>query len=196
MFFVSFLVEIFVVSSTREASAQDRFEAAAQFTFAHSSEFGSTDAGIGARLSWQATEAVGADAEIDVYPGNFPERSAVSRKRVEGLFGLTAGLRLGRARPFVKLRPGFVTFRGQPVVCILIFPPPLSCELAAGRSVFALDLGGGVDLFTGGRGVVRIDAGDRMLKYPGPSFRGGGRTAQDAFFSHDLRVSVGAGVRF
>ena len=196
MYFVCFVVQLFFVSLTREASAQGRFEAAAQLTFVHSGEFDSVDTGIGARLSWRVTDLVGADAEINAYPSNFPEGTAFSRKRSEGLFGLTAGPRLGRVRPFGKLRPGFVTFHGQPVACILIFPPPLSCQLAAGRTVFALDIGGGVDVFTDGPLIVRLDAGDRMLKYPGPAFRSGGRSTQDAFFSHDLRVSVGAGIGF
>ena len=98
-------------------------------------------------------------------------------------------------RPFARLRPGFLAFRGEPVVCILIFPPPLACQLAAGRTVFALDLGGGVELFAGSKTFVRVDAGDRMLKYPGPSFRNG-RATQESFYSHDFRVSAGAGVRF
>jgi hypothetical protein len=102
---------------------------------------------------------------------------------------------LARVRPFAKLRPGFLAFRGQPVVCILIFPPPLSCVLAAGRTVFALDAGGGVEVFATERTVVRVDVGDRLLKYPGPSFHNG-RATQQSFFSHDVRFSVGAGVRF
>jgi len=80
-------------------------------------------------------------------------------------------------------------------VCILIFPPPLACQLGE-RRVFALDLGGGVDLFVAPRAFVRIDAGDRLLKYPGPSFRSGGRVAQDDFFSHDFRFTAGAGLTF
>jgi hypothetical protein len=96
----------------------------------------------------------------------------------------------------VKLRPGFLKFRGEPVVCILIFPPPLSCELAAGRTLFALDVGGGLELSTAGRTAIRFDAGDRILKYPGPSFRTGGVVSQGDFYSHDFRFSAGAGVRF
>ena len=198
LFFAFFVVQIFFVSSTREAAAQERFEAGAQVTFANSSEFDRLDVGFGGRLAWYPVELLGAEAELNLYPRNFPVRVPFSRDRVEGLFGVTAGPRFAHARPFVRLRPGFVTFREapQPIACILIFPPPLSCQLAAGRTLFVLDVGGGVELFTGGKSIVRVDAGDRMLKYPGPSFRTGGRATQDAFVSHDLRVAVGAGVRF
>jgi hypothetical protein len=57
-------------------------------------------------------------------------------------------------------------------------------------------MGGGVELFPTSRVVVRVDAGDRMLKYPGPVFDSS-RTVRDRdFFSHDLRLAFGAGLRF
>jgi len=174
--------------------AQERFDAAAHIAVARSSEFDDTDTGVGGRFSWHPTALVGVDAEMTVYPASFPNANGFSRSRIEGLFGATIGPRLAGVRPFARLRPGFLTFRGQPVVCILIFPPPLSCQLD-GRTVFALDLGGGVELFPAGRAVVRVDVGDRLLKYPGPSFRGG-RATQDSFYSHDFRLAAGAGVRF
>jgi len=177
------------------AVAQEWFDAAAHIAVARSSEFDDTDTGVGGRLSWHPNALVGVDAEMTVYPASFPNANGFSRSRIEGLFGATVGPRLAGVRPFARVRPGFLTFRGQPVVCILIFPPPLSCELAQGRTLFALDLGGGIELFPAGRAVVRVDVGDRLLKYPGPSFRGG-RATQDSFYSHDFRVAAGAGVRF
>lgn len=194
--FVSFVVLYVCVPSTA-ARAQARFEAGAQIVAARSGEFDANDIGIGGRFSWLPIDLLGADAEMNVYPRRFPgnRSAAFSRSRVEGLFGVTVGPRLGNVRPFAKLRPGFVAFRGQPVACILIFPPPLTCILAGARTVFALDLGGGVELLAGPRTFVRVDAGDRLMKYPGPSFRGG-PVAQDDFFSHDFRMSAGAGVRF
>lgn len=177
-------------------AAQPRAEVAAQFVAARSSELDTTDKGLGIRLTWMPSAAIGVDAEINFFPSDIGGRLPFTRSRTEGLFGVTAGPRLGNVRPFAKLRPGFLNFRGQPTVCILIFPPPLSCQLAGGRTVFALDAGGGVELFTGGRIAIRVDAGDRMLKYPGPSFRNGGVVSQDDFYSHDFRFSAGAGVRF
>jgi len=177
------------------ANAQQHFDVAAQVAVVRSSEFDDTDTGVGGRLAWHPVALVGAEAEMTFYPASFPDANGFSRRRIEGLFGVTVGPRLPRVRPFARLRPGFLSFRGQPIVCILIFPPPLSCELAAGQTLFALDLGGGVELFPASRGVVRVDLGDRILKYPGPSFRNG-RATQDSFYSHDLRVSAGAGVRF
>ena len=178
------------------AAAQGHAEVAAQFVAARSSEFDATDKGVGARFTWVPAAVIGIDAEVNFFPNELGGRLPFSRSRAEGLFGVTAGPRIGPVRPFAKLRPGFLNFRGQPTVCILIFPPPLSCQLAAGRTLFALDAGGGVELFAGTRTVIRVDAGDRILKYPGPSFRTGGVVSQEDFYSHDFRFSAGAGVRF
>jgi hypothetical protein len=196
VFFVCFVVSLVFVSSTGRAFAQ-RFDAGAQISAAHSSEFDAGDVGFGGRFAWRPVDLIGVEAEMNLYPRRFPSSRSVafSSGRVEGLFGVTAGPRFARVRPFAKLRPGFLTFRRQTIACILIFPPPLSCQLAAGRTVFALDAGGGIELFPTGRTVVRIDAGDRLLKYPGPSFRNG-RATQESFFSHDFRFSAGAGLRF
>ena len=193
--FASFVVFGIFVSSAAAVSAQERFDASGQIVVAHSSEFDANDTGVGGRFAWHPAALIGAEAEMNVYPRGFPSASSFSRSRIEGLFGVTVGPRFARVRPFAKLRPGFLAFRGQPVACILIFPPPLSCVLAGGRTVFAFDAGGGVELFPTERTVVRVDVGDRMLKYPGPSFRNG-RAAADSFFSHDFRLSAGAGLRF
>jgi hypothetical protein len=190
-----FFVVVYVLVSSTAARAQGRFEAGAQIVVAHSGEFDANDTGVGARFSWRPVDLVGVEAEMNAYPREFPRPRAFSRSRFEGLFGMTIGPRLGRVRPFAKLRPGFVRFRGEPIACILIFPPPLSCTLAAGRTVFAIDLGGGVELSAGSRTFIRIDAGDRLMRYPGPSFTSG-RVVQDHFFSHDSRISAGAGARF
>jgi hypothetical protein len=177
-------------------AAQERVEVAAQFVAARSSEFDATDKGVGVRFSWLPAALIGADAEVNFFPTEFGGRTPFSRSRTEGLFGVTVGPRIGAVRPFGKFRPGFLNFRGEPTVCILIFPPPLSCQLAGGRTLFALDVGGGVELFAGGRTTIRVDAGDRLLKYPGPSFRTGAVVSQEDFYSHDFRLSAGAGLRF
>ena len=189
------LLALLVASFAASASAQERFEVGGQIAVARSSEFDATDKGLGVRFTLMPSALIGADAEVNFFPNDFGGRAPFSSSRTEGLFGVTFGPRIGPLRPFAKLRPGFLHFRGEPTVCILIFPPPLSCQLG-GRTLFALDAGGGVELFTGGRTAIRIDVGDRILKYPGPSFRTGAVLSQKDFYSHDFRFSAGAGVRF
>lgn len=198
---VAFAFVLLALSCSRPAAAQsdeNRFQLGVQLAGAVSSEFDSTDIGVGGRFSWHPTALLGADAEVDFYPDDFADKTPFSRSRVEGLFGVTVGPRIGRLRAFAKLRPGFVTFRQapKPFACILIFPPPLSCTLASGATVLALDVGGGVELFPTGRTFVRVDAGDRVMRYPGTVLDSNGRPREDAFFSHDFRFVIGGGVRF
>jgi hypothetical protein len=189
------------LSCARSAPAQQeshRFQVGGQFTGAVSNEFDDTDIGIGGRLSWHPISLIGAEAEVDFYPSDFADDPAFSSSRVEGFFGVTVGPRMGQLRPFAKVRPGFVAFREAPgpFPCPLIFPPPVSCTLASGKTVFALDVGGGVEWFATARTFVRVDADDRILKYPGPVRNQGFDVREDGFFSHDFRFAIGAGVQF
>jgi len=198
---VTFTVAFVLLSWERAAAQRDdsRFEVGGQVTFVASSEFDTTDVGFGARVSWNPSALLGTEAEMTFYPDDLGvEGAEFSRSRVEGLFGVTVGPVIGRVRPFGMVRPGFVIFQeaSNPVACILIFPPPLSCTLAAGTTVFALDIGGGLELFPTARTFVRLDAGDRMLRYPGPALSSDGTAREGAFFSNDFRFAIGAGLRF
>lgn len=198
---VTLALVLLIVSCSRSALAQSepsRFQVGGQLAGAVSNEFDSTDIGVGGRFSWHPTPLIGAEAEIDFYPSDFADEPAFSGSRVEGLFGVTVGPRIARLRPFAKVRPGFVAFREapEPFPCPLIFPAPLSCQLASGETVFALDVGGGVEWFPTARTFVRVDAGDRILKYQGPVRDHDFTIREDGFFSHDFRFAIGAGVRF
>ena len=173
-------------------------ELAILLAIAFSGQFDASDAGIGGRVGWQATSLVGVEAEMVSYPSHFADAPTFSRGRVEGLFGATIGPRLGRVRAFGRIRPGFLRVQPAPgpLACITIFPPPLACELATGRTLMAFDLGGGIDVPVGERTFVRIDAGDRLVRYPGPVFDTDRQVHDEAFFGHDIRVALSGGVRF
>jgi hypothetical protein len=177
-------------------SDQHRFELGVQVPVAMSGEFDDSDVGIGGRFSWHPSPLVGVEAEIDLYPHDFPDyQIPFTRRRTEGLFGVTAGPVFDRVRPFARLRPGFVTYRGAPIVCILIYPPPLACALASGMTLFAVDLGGGVELFAARRTFVRVDAGARFQRYP-IAFDGNRVAHREPFFGHDFRLAFGGGMVF
>jgi hypothetical protein len=174
------------------------FEIGGQIATTSLRQFDGSDLGGGGRVGWRPARTIGVEAEVNIYPGDFPDRFAFTRARVEGLFGVTAGPTFGRLSVFGRLRPGFVVFREAPeaIACIAIYPPPLSCTLAAGDTLFATDLGGGVEVAATRKAFVRVDAGDRIIKYPGPSFDANGMVRTDPFISHDFRVTAGAGLRF
>jgi hypothetical protein len=184
-------------SFARAQSDSDRFELGAQLISANLSEFDQTDLGIGARVSWNPVQPFGLESEITFYPKDLPGQVPFSRRRIEGLFGATVGPRFGSLRPFAKARAGFMSFRAasEPFACILIFPPPLSCQLGD-RTLLDYELGGGLELFPSPGLFVRVDVGDRALHYPGPARDKDGTLHDDSFFSHDLRFGAGAGLRF
>jgi hypothetical protein len=190
-----------LVGAPQYAAAQageSQFHAGVHVAAARSSEFDKTDFGIGGLLSWRPGGLFGADAELTFYPSDFADDPAFSASRVEGLFGVTAGPRIGSIRPFVKFRPGFVRFAEapEPFACILIFPPPLACQLGAGHTALALDIGGGIEFEATERTFVRVDAGDRLVKYPAPAIQTDGTVQDESFFGHDFRFQIGGGVRF
>jgi hypothetical protein len=179
-------------------TSERTFQAGAHFTAINSSEFDGSDFGVGVRVSWHPASLLGAEAEFTFYPGDLGDQPALDGNRVEGLFGVTVGPRLGRIRPFAKARPGFVQFSeaDAPFLCILIFPPPLACRMAGGETVFALDLGGGVEVLTSSRTFIRFDLSDRLVKYPGPVIDSDRMVREDSFFGHDVRFQAGGGFRF
>jgi hypothetical protein len=183
------LLSALVVLLPGSLLAQDRpFEIGGQITFTEAGPFDEGDVGVGVRVGWRPRGLLGVEAELNVYPSDVPgEGVAVSSSRVEGLFGVTVGPQLGIVRPFARLRPGFLRYQEapEPVACILIFPPPLSCQLAAGQTLFAFDIGGGVEVAIGRAMLFRVDIGDRMVRYPDPYET-----------DHDVRVGVGWAVKF
>jgi len=186
--------------STRAAVAQTppHTQLGVQFVTVASSEFDATDNGVSVLAAWRPTGMLGAEAEVAFYPSDFPDVPAFSSHRIEALFGISEGPLVRKMRPFGKARAGFVSFSEapQPFACILIFPPPLSCALAAGKTVFAVDLGGGIEIYPTAGTFVRVDVSDRAVRYPGTVLDLGGRVRNDPFFSHDLRIAIGGGVRF
>ncbi len=189
------------LSSVPQVWAQSNdhaFQVGAQITTVTSGEFEKTDVGVGGRLSWHPMSLVGLEGEFNFFPSDFPDTPVFSASRVEGLFGATVGPRLGAIRPFGKLRPGFVSFGESPAAfaCILIYPPPLNCTMAAGQTLFALDIGGGVEFFPSNGTFLRVDVGDRAIRYPSPTIDREGTVHDEDFFGHDFRFTIGGGLRF
>jgi hypothetical protein len=189
------------VGVPRAVVAQDspRFEAGGHIAWSIAQEFDNGDLGFGGRFAWIIDRRFGIEGEISQYPEQFPdERPRFSRSRTEGLFGLTFGPASTRLRPFARVRPGFLTIHGtdEPFACIAIYPPPLSCTLAAGRTSFALDIGGGIQAFPTPRTFLRVDLGDRMVRLPGPAIDLERQVREGAFYSHDFRFTAGGGLRF
>ena len=189
-----------VFASSLSAHAQDagRFQAGVQFVTASIGELDSTDMGVSGRISWLPLPMIGLEGELGIFPSDLPEDTAVTASRFEGLFGVTAGPQVGPIRIFGRARPGFVRFSEAPapIACITIFPPTLRCTLAEGHTGFAFDLGGGIEVQVARHLSLRVDLGDRMVRYPGSTIDIDGEVHDEDFYEHEFRFAIGAGWTF
>jgi hypothetical protein len=174
------------------------FEVSGLFASSYWSEFDGADLGVGGRLTWQPTPVVGVDADLTWYPSDFPDRIGFSRNRFEGMFGATVGPRFDKVRPFVKAGAGFLNASptNGAFACIAIFPPPIACVLAGGKTLPAYEVGGGVAIDVAPRAFIRGDLGYRILQYPGPTLDDNFDVHDDDFFGGALRFTLAAGFRF
>lgn len=195
-----FAFALFLLVLVPAAHAQSSFEAGVHVANARWSEFDGNDIGVGGRFTWKPSTLIGVDADVTWYPADFPGESsfAFSGNRVEGLFGITVGPRLNRFRPFVKGAAGFLKSSPapEPFACIAIFPPPLSCLMAAGQTMPAFEIGGGVEIAATDRAFVRADLSDRMIEYPAPTFDADFNLVDEAFYGHAFRFAIAVGYRF
>ena len=193
------LLIFFVLPRAAPAQTADRpIRLGAVVATVASAEFDSTDAGFGVQVAWLPISFVGAEVEVVIHPADLGPDPAFSSGRVETLFGVSIGPRLNRWRPLGKIRTGILRFwrSPEPLACIAIFPSPVQCTLAGGRTVVAFEFGGGVERVLSDRAFVRVDAGDRMLAFPGPVRDAGGVAHEAGYFAHDLRIASSVGVRF
>jgi hypothetical protein len=194
------VIALFVSLAGASSAQAQSFQADVHFSSAQWSEFDGSDNGIGGRFTFMPSSMIGLDADLTWYPSDFPpDQVAFSGSRIEGLFGATIGPRINRVRPFAKVAAGFLKLAEPPlgIVCPAIFPPPLPCLMAGGPTLPAYEIGGGIEVSATPRTFFRGDIGDRILKYPGPTFRNGLRDrVEDGFFGHAIRFTIGGGLRF
>jgi hypothetical protein len=197
--FILSLICIVPALGLAQSNDDRKLEVGGQLAVTDLDELETTDFGFGGRFGFRATELLTFEGELNFFASDIPEEVPVTSSRFEGLFGVKIGPRFDRFSVFGKVRPGFLRFGEAPAPfpCIAIYPPPLSC-IVGGKTAFALDLGGGVELYPTERSFVRFDVSDLMLDYPGPALRRNrGEFAGDGgFWGHNLRFAAGAGFRF
>jgi hypothetical protein len=195
------LLSIFSCSLVWSAPVEAQsFEVGGHVSVSQWSDVDGNDVGVGGRFTFKPLPLVGIEAELTWYPGDFPPDTVASfsGRRLEGLFGVTAGPKLGRLRPFGKAAAGFLDIGTTPraFACVAIFPPPLTCTLAGGPTLPAYEIGGGIEIDASSKTFVRADVSDRILKYPGPTFDANFERHDDGFLGGAMRFTLGGGIRF
>ena len=202
------LVPLALIAGAPTASAQstaERFEVAANLSMLRLSNFDSTRAGIGGRVSFDVNRWMALEGELTFFPNDridLPEADtfvgpyhiASDRRRTDALFGVKTMTRTDRFGMFFKARPGVthLTDRGTSCVgpgCAVIL---MLIARNSYRTEFAFDLGGGFEFYPTGRTVARFELGDTMIRHrssapPCPA---------SECTSHNLSSRVGLGYRF
>jgi len=192
------LVAVAALAGARPArGGEARWDVGGELAVSRLSSLEETAVGLGLRLSYRARDWLALDGGVTFAPGDLGE-PAFSGSQTEVLLGLRVGPPPRPTGGYVALRGGFVWFSEapQPLACIAIFPPPLSCVLASGEAPLALHAGAGLERRVGSRGLLRIEIGDRLVRMPGPSFDAQREARLDDFWSHELRLAVAAALRF
>jgi hypothetical protein len=185
-FFVLAASALLLMVPSQNAQAQSetpKVEIGAQYTLLRFRDFSITDSGVGGRVTFNLSDNIGIEGELNVFPqrrsnnlANFP--IFIDSTRTQGLFGVKTGLRSEKAGIFGKIRPGFVRFGESGVL--------------PGQSFtqFALDFGGVFELYPSRSVALRFDVGDTVIRF-GSNFTGG-----SAFNSNNLQIGTGISFRF
>jgi hypothetical protein len=177
--------------------------------------FGGTEnaAGFGARVTYNLNDYFAVEAEGNVFPtGTTPEPSSGGGVQ-QAQFGVKAGKRWNRFGVFVKARPGFVSFdRTGNIIAVQTQladgTPTIVFQFNPERKThFSADMGGVLEFYPSRRLMVRVDAGDTMIRYGAhdeldsstifttpntqlPTFR------VPTEFVHNFQFTAGVGFRF
>jgi Outer membrane protein beta-barrel domain len=191
-----------------QSSDVPKVEVGALFTLNRLRDLSETDTGMGLRVGYNISNGIAVEGEFNYFPGGLTDflrpaglpNTVYSQNRTQGLFGVKyIPLRADKFGIGGKLRPGFVRFNGDGggVVsatfgCVSGTPSastPFICQIAAGKTNFAMDLGGVFEYYPARRIVTRFDLGATIIRF-GPSL------GNDGFNSTNLQMSAGIGFRF
>jgi hypothetical protein len=134
----------------------------------------------------------------------FPRRLSTGGHVFQEQFGAKVGRRFKRMGVFAKIRPGFVSFSefatesGTQTIGL----PPLQFTVARivpqRRYFFSMDVGGVGEFYVSCRILVRVDAGDTIIRYGKGLFYDFDETTPQSpgQTKHNLQLSAGVAFRF
>lgn len=204
VFALTLLVCLLMAGTASAQSRVGRFEVGAHASVLRLSDFGDTSTGIGGRITFDLSKWASVEGEANFFPNDnilLPVSSTVAaarvahdRRRADAFFGLKIGARGDKLGAFLKVRPGFTRLedRGQFCVgedCARIL---MLFALPEYRTEFALDFGGGIEVYPSARTMARFELGDTMIRHRSfaPPCWGSQCT------SHNFSSRIGVGFRF
>lgn len=149
--------------------------------------------GVGGRFAYNFTKNFALDTEASFFPSDKLGNHQFGQK-AQAFAGLKAGGRTRYVGVFAKARPG-VMFLGDST-------SGFNCNSSGGfcrpsHNNFAFDAGAIVEFYPSRRSIIRVDAGDTIVRQrnvAGLGFFGPTPTTTET--THNFQVSIGFGYRF
>ena len=210
---LALLCLFFAAFGEARAQAEDapKVEVGVQFTsLTLSDSFNSSEPGFGGRVTYNLTDSVALEAQVDFFPDGDRFRGFRNGGRItQGLFGVKAGKRFEKFGIFGKVRPGFTSFSAGREEAVLLSPPIPGTIFGQvigfephRETHFATDVGAVLEFYPTRRIVTRFDAGDTIIRFGDTTGTFFGATGTPQSFTlpgetrHNFQFSAGIGFRF
>ena len=162
------------------------------------------EVGVGGRFTYDLKSYFALEGELNFFPRDYRKVTSnfTGGRMIQGLAGVKAGLRKKKFGVFGKFRPGFESSGGAEVPRFLNGngpdpQNPFGFERIRSTQ-FAMDVGGVFEFYPSRRTIIRFDAGDTIVRYPGVEFIHfpQGTRFFETVYSHKPQFSAGFGFRF
>lgn len=199
--FLTLLITLFVASSAARAQTGDgpdvdahRAEVGAFYTGVALEGFGETVNGLGGRFGYNFNKHLALDTEFSFFPETHLGNRQFGQK-TQAFAGVKAGARSNRVGLFAKLRPG-VMFIGEVTSGFNCSSSGLGRTCRPSHNNLALDAGGVLELYPSSRTIVRLDAGDTIVRIRNATRGVLGSPTAVSDTTHNFQFSLGFGFRF
>jgi opacity protein-like surface antigen len=197
LIFFTAVVTLLLLTASAHAQTQTdehRFEVGAFYTAINLDGFGETVSGLGGRLGYNFNQHVALDAEGSFFPETHLGNSQTGQK-TQGFVGVKAGARSKYVGVFAKARPG-VMFIGEVTSGFNCSSSGLGQVCRPQHNNFALDVGGVVEFYPSSRTIIRVDAGDTIVRLHSATLGIFSPAQSSTDITHNFQASIGFGYRF
>jgi opacity protein-like surface antigen len=156
--------------------------------------FGETVNGLGGRFGYNFNKNLALDAEFSFFPETHLGNRQ-SGQKTQAFAGIRAGARSRYVGLFAKARPG-VMFIGEVTSGFNCNGTSFGRTCRPSHNNFAFDVGGVLELYPSSRAIVRLDAGDTIVRIRNATAGVIGSPVATSDTTHNFQFSVGFGYRF
>jgi opacity protein-like surface antigen len=181
-------------TSTAPDVGEHKAEVGVLYTGVNLEGFGETVGGLGGRFGYNFNKNIALDTEFSFFPETHLGNRQFGQK-TQALVGVKAGTRTRHVGVFAKARPG-VMFIGEVTSGFDCTGTSFGRTCRPSHNNFALDAGGVLELYPSARTIVRLDAGDTVVRIRNATAGVIGNPVTTSDTTHNFQFSVGFGYRF